>query len=72
MNLPEREECDVCHQLVDDIGPWCALYITTRYCEPLRNLRQQIYKADAIGDGPMVNALCWHIRNRTHEDRFVP
>lgn len=71
MTDAQREYCDVCRQLVADIGPWCWLYITTSYCQPLRRIRRAIYKADAVGDGSMVNALCQYIRVRTHEN-FVP
>jgi hypothetical protein len=63
--------CSVCHQLVDDIGPWCNLFVVDRYCDRLRNLRKRIFEADRQGDGAMVNALCHHIRVRTN-DRFVP
>lgn len=71
MTESQREYCDVCRQLVADLGPWCNLYVVDRYCEPLRRIRRAIYKADAEGDGSMVNALCQYIRTRTQE-RFVP
>lgn len=63
--------CTVCDQVVADIGPWCRLYISGRYCAPLMALRRKIYDADSIGDGPMVNALCWWIRKNCG-DNYVP
>lgn len=72
MSQEQFTACGVCHQLVDDIGPWCTLFVVDRYCDRLRNLRKRIYEADAIGDGPVVNALCQHIRTRTRNENFVP
>lgn len=63
--------CETCHQVVEDIGPWCNLYITDKFCEPLMKLRRRIRLADSEGDGPLVNAYCRYIRERTN-DNFVP
>jgi len=63
--------CPVCKQLVVGIGPWCKLYITDRFCPPLIRLRARILDADEVGDGPLVNALCAHIRKYAG-DNYVP
>lgn len=64
-------DCETCHQHVDGPGPWCVLYTEDAWCEPVRSMRQWIRDADSVGDGPLVNALCRELRQRTN-DNFVP
>ena len=71
MSEPARYDCNVCHYSVEGPGPWCVLYTESRWCVPVANMRLRIFKADEIGDGPMVNALCADLRKRTN-DNFVP
>lgn len=60
--------CELCDQVVAGEGPWCDLY-----CEELRKLcrpraKRLLHQADAHGDGPLVNALCWYGRAKWGED----
>lgn len=64
-------DCDICHQHVHEIGPWCRLYVEDRWCKPLLYTRRVIRTADAEANGPLVNALCDYIRRRCGDD-FVP
>jgi len=54
----EEWHCEVCHQVVSSVGPWCLLYCRERLtlCRPLT--KKWLADADAQGDGPLVNALC--------------
>jgi len=51
-------ECHMCSQVTRKPGPWCDLYCRELGydCPPV--VAAKILKADAEGDGPLVNALC--------------
>jgi hypothetical protein len=50
--------CEVCDQTVTDTGPWCDLYCQEKRVICFSLAHEQLKRADATGDGPMVNALC--------------
>lgn len=54
--------CQVCGQRTYEPGPWCQVYTSSgvRECPPY--VAERIRRADAVGDGPMVNALCAYAR----------
>jgi hypothetical protein len=54
--------CQVCQQRTYSSGPWCDLYVVERrkMCPPV--IAEIIRAADAIGDGPKVNAMCEYAR----------
>jgi hypothetical protein len=60
----EGIDCEVCDQLVTTTGPWCDLYTQAARRPCLLMCWDQVKKADAAGDGPLVNAVCEYIRRR--------
>jgi hypothetical protein len=60
--------CEICRQQVAGVGPWCASSCEAagRLCRP--RTKEALRRADAIGDGPLVNALCWYGRQQWGQD----
>ena len=60
--------CELCAQVVQGVGPWCALYNRwpRELCRPI--VKQALHNADARGDGALANALCWFGRARWGTD----
>lgn len=50
--------CPVCNQVTKRSGPWCERYRQEMDVECPALIADGIRKADAVGDGPLVNGLC--------------
>jgi len=65
-------QCELCNQTVlngsKGYGPWCDLYCGERRVFCYAFTKKRLHEADAMGDGPMVNALCAYGRKRWGED----
>lgn len=57
-------ECDICDATTGQEGPWCDLYCDEKRVDCYWRASRKMRAADARGDGPLVNAVIWHMRKR--------